>query len=313
MFQLKGSLSQLSPFTQLLLLIGLILAGLIFSSVFGVALALPFFGMEAFQGISNIDENSPIWLVNFAKYMQIISQIGLFILPAWLFAYFTQKKQWQYLKISKKISGLLIISGVVLIIAAIPLINALLEWNQKLNLPESMAGIESWMRDTELAAEKLTKAFLRADNFGVFLINILMIGILPAIGEELLFRGCLQQIFRQWFRNHHLAVWITAFIFSFIHFQFYGFVPRMFLGVILGYVFVWSANLWLPMIIHFVNNAMAVLYYYITNGNDTGIDNIGTSNSAPIYLILSLSSVIFLLFFIYLTAKRKQMHNQIVK
>lgn len=306
MLKLKGSLAQLTPFAQLLLLTGLILAGLIFSSVFGMALAIPFFGTEAFQGITNLDENSPLWLLHFAKYMQIVSQIGLFILPAWLFVYFTQNKQWQYLQLSKKINGLVVIGSIVLIAAAIPLVNALVEWNQKLSLPESMAGIESWMRSTEAAAEKLTKAFLQADNFYVFLVNILMIGVLPAIGEELLFRGCLQQIFRKWMRNHHLAVWITAFLFSFIHFQFYGFVPRLLMGVLLGYLFVWSANLWVPIIIHFVNNSMAVFYYYITGGNDTGIDSIGTSQQPIIYLLLSIGIVVTMLLFIYLKTKKQR-------
>lgn len=306
MLKLKGSLAQLTPFAQLLLLTGLILAGLIFSSVFGMALAIPFFGTDIFHGIADINENSPLWLLHFAKYMQIVSQIGLFIIPAWLFVYITKKNQWQYLQLHRNLKLSLIAAGIVLIIAAIPLINAIVEWNQKLSLPEAMAGMEAWMRHTETTAENLTKAFLQADSFSVFLVNLLMIGILPALGEELLFRGCLQQIFKQWFRNHHLAIWITAFLFSFIHFQFYGFVPRLLMGVLLGYLFVWSGNLWLPVIIHFVNNSMAVLYYYITGGMDTTIDKIGTSESAVLYVVLSASIVMLLLFFIYLKSKQLQ-------
>jgi len=95
------------------------------------------------------------------------------------------------------------------------------------------------------------------------LFNIFMIAIVAAIGEELIFRGVIQKIFARWTGNIHLAIIITGFLFSLIHLQFYGFFPRWLLGVMFGYLMVWSGTLWLPIFAHFVNNAVAVLVSYL--------------------------------------------------
>ena len=100
---------------------------------------------------------------------------------------------------------------------------------------------------------------MKADNIGALLINIGLLALLPALSEELSFRGTLQQILG----NKAAAIWVTAFIFSAIHMQFYGFVPRMLMGAMFGYVFVWTGSLWVPILMHFTNNGLAVLTYYL--------------------------------------------------
>ena len=118
------------------------------------------------------------------------------------------------------------------------------------------------------------------DTTGDFAFNLIMIGLLPAIGEELVFRGVVQKIFHQWSRNIHIAIWTTAFVFSAMHMQFYGFLPRMVLGGMLGYMLAWSGSLWLPIFAHFVNNAGAVVFMYLFQKGVTDIDpdKVGTES-----------------------------------
>jgi len=108
----------------------------------------------------------------------------------------------------------------------------------------------------------LTEQCLKADNFGILLINLGLMALLPAFAEELSFRGTLQQILG----NKHLAIWLTAIVFSAIHMQFYGFIPRMLMGAMFGYIFVWTGSLWVPIVMHFTNNSLAVIAYYLLDG-----------------------------------------------
>ncbi len=147
-----------------------------------------------------------------------------------------------------------------------------MELNQSVSLPSFLKDVELWMRDMEGNAEKLTLAFLKMDSPLDLMLNILIVALLPAIGEELLFRGCLQQLLIEWTKKPHLAIFIAAALFSAIHFQFLGFIPRMLIGAFLGYLFYWSGNLWYAIIGHFVNNALQVVGYYFTQGTNSNAD-----------------------------------------
>ena len=201
-----------------------------------------------------------------------------------------------FLKMDKKPYGLSVLLSVAIVYAASPLVNLLGLWNAELALPEWLSGIETWMRSSEDAAAKLTELFVKADSMNALFVNILIIGVLPAIGEELLFRGVIQKILLDWTRNKHLAIWITAILFSALHLQFFGFLPRMFLGALFGYLFVWSGNLWLPVLAHFINNTTAVIaYYYYHNGQlDIDPDTIGTGDGAVVAGLLSVFVMIVL-------------------
>ncbi|SHF93736.1 hypothetical protein SAMN05444405_11767 [Bacteroides luti] len=150
--------------------------------------------------------------------------------------------------------------GVMAIISISPLIDVLSTWNQGLQLPESLRSIEDWMINTEKAAEVATNTLLNTDSWGGFVMNIIIIAIMAGIGEELMFRGVIQKILIGWTKNIHLGILYTAIIFSAIHFQFYGFVPRMILGMVLGYLYIWSKSLWVPVIAHAINNALTVTF-----------------------------------------------------
>jgi membrane protease YdiL (CAAX protease family) len=132
-----------------------------------------------------------------------------------------------------------------------------------MHLPDWLSGVEQWMIEKEDNATRLTDSLMTSNTFWIMILNVLVIAVMPAIGEELIFRGIFQKIFYNLFKSGHLAIWFTAFVFSAIHFQFFGFVPRFILGLVFGYLFLWSGTLWLPVISHFVNNAVPVIGAYI--------------------------------------------------
>ena len=202
------------------------------------------------------------------KWLQFLQMTGTFLLPpilcAWLWSENHQPVSW--LRLDNVPDGKMIGLAVAIMICAVPGINLLADLNGRIQLPESLASIEQMLKQQEELAAELTKRFLQADSIGGLLINIGLMALLPALAEELSFRGTLQQILansQQPKANSHIAIWTTAIVFSAVHMQFYGFVPRMLMGAMFGYVFVWTGSLWVPVIMHFVNNGMAVIAYYI--------------------------------------------------
>jgi len=132
-----------------------------------------------------------------------------------------------------------------------------------MKLPEWLSGVETWMKGKEDTADRLFELILAPDNIGSLAVNLVMIALLPALGEELIFRGIFQKILTKMFSSGHAAVLVTAFVFSAMHFQFYGFIPRFILGIVFGYLFLWSGTIWLPVIAHFFNNAISVIMSYL--------------------------------------------------
>ncbi len=230
-------------------------------------LALPVFGFEKVVGmLTGLDFSDPESM-KLLKYLQVFQTIGLFVVPSIIAASLFHPSWREYLQLYKKPTGQAILLVFLLIFIINPFINFTGEINSRMHFPEWLSGMETWMRNAEDTAEKLTKAFLKVGSFGGYLFNLFMIAVLPAIGEELLFRGVIQKLFTQMARNHHWGIWLSAALFSALHLQFYGFIPRMILGGIFGYLLVWSGSLWLPIIAHFINNAAAVtLLYLIDNG-----------------------------------------------
>jgi membrane protease YdiL (CAAX protease family) len=151
------------------------------------------------------------------------------------------------------------------------------------------------LRSLESAAEEMMVAFTATESLGGLLVNLLMIGVIAAIGEELIFRGLLQKLLNQMLKNAHLAILITAILFSAFHFQFFSFLPRFILGLILGYLMYYGRSIWYPILAHFVNNAMGVVYYffYSRGSTDDMLEEIGTSSLIPVAAIVSLVLFLF--------------------
>jgi membrane protease YdiL (CAAX protease family) len=287
----------------------IIITSIIFVLIIGILLAVPFYGPNILSDLGKIETSTDPNIIALAKYFQIVSQFGMFIIPVVLFAFLDGWNVSRYLSINIKPAFKTMVFAVIAILAAAPLINYIGELNQHMKLPTVFSGIERWMKESEDTAAKLTDTFLNVKSTGGFLINLLMIGLIPAIGEEFMFRGVLQKLFHQWTKNIHFAVIFSAFLFSAMHMQFYGFVPRFLLGLMMGYIFVWSGSLWVPILIHFTNNSVAVLMSYLVNigiANDS-YDTIGTGNSEFFLVIISLVISGALIFLIYKLEKKKKM------
>ncbi len=215
------------------------------------------------------------------KVLQLFNSVGMFIIPIAAYTYLSYDNPISFLYLNSRIRLKDIVLSGFIILAALPFINLMSNLNQELQLPAALSGLEEWMKASEQAAEQMTKQFLQAENIPTLLFNIFLMAIIPAIGEELFFRGTIQQLIYTK-GGRHLAIWITAIIFSAIHLQFYGFVPRMMLGALFGYMLIWSGSLWIPIITHFTNNACAVLSYYIIEKNNwesEQFEQLGTGNT----------------------------------
>jgi len=147
----------------------------------------------------------------------------------------------------------------VLMFVSNPLIELLANINQKMILPHWL----QWMRESEDSAQKVLAAMLDMKTICDVIIDVLLVGLLTAIVEEFMFRGVIQTIFVRWTGSIHAAVWITAILFSAFHMEFFGFLPRLLLGVLFGYFVAWSGSIWTGVWAHFVNNATDVVVTYL--------------------------------------------------
>lgn len=217
--------------------------------------------------LSDVDKTATSSL----KWLQCIQTLSLFLLPALLCAWWCDDnhRPFRWLRMDKMISWHVVGLAALVMVCAIPGINLLADLNNRIVLPECLSSLEQFFRQMEEEAALLTERFMQADNVWVMMINMGLMAVLPALAEEMSFRGVLQQLLGG---RTHVAIWLTAVIFSAIHMQFYGFIPRMLMGALFGYVFVWTGSLWVPIVMHFVNNGMAVLVYYILSSKGVSID-----------------------------------------
>ena len=259
--------------------------------------AISLFLMLFFSLISIWITNGDLTNISSLKLAQFLQSLGLFVLPPFILAYLWSENPLGYLRLNRNPSVESVILAIVIMLSAVPAINLLAELNHAIPFPESLSWLENQLIDLEKRAEDLTLRMLDVDNLAGLLVNLGLIAVIPAIGEELFFRGIIQRVLQDKFKAH-AAVWITAIIFSAIHFQFFGFIPRMLMGALLGYLFLWTGNIWVPVAAHFVNNAAAVLYYYFKGKGDVAIDleNIGKSETYFIGIV-SLIVVALLVFY----------------
>jgi membrane protease YdiL (CAAX protease family) len=259
---ITGLLSHLSHAGKLALLVVLFVSFLLFSTLLGYLILMPYFGMNILDILTKPDYKD-IRVVNGLKFLQILNMAGGLLLSSILYLILTEKKPLAKLGMrTPQPFGIILISFTIFIVAQ-PLIGFINELNARMELPVFMEGIESWMQHMESQAEQVTSAFLATTSFKGFLLNVFMIAVLPAISEELLFRGVLARLIHSWTNNIHWAVLISSLIFAAIHMQFYGFLPRFLLGAGLAYLFFFTGNLWLPILAHFINNFITVLVEYL--------------------------------------------------
>jgi uncharacterized protein len=260
-----------APFKILLAIMLMFLFYLIVTFI-SIAIAISLFKLS--WGELNISLTSGIMQADTAllKYFQVAQTIGLFLVPALILNYLIFPREERFLTPNKFKMPFLIL-GIVLVslVVSIPLVSKLIEWNSLFRFPEWGSEIEILFKRMEEERNLLTERMLDGRSIPGLLINLMIIAILPAISEEFIFRGILQKLLTNWFRSGHTAIFISAILFSAIHFQFYGFFPRLLLGIYFGYLFYWSRNIWVAVWAHFANNAIAVLLLYLEN---TGKNNL---------------------------------------
>jgi len=188
-----------------------------------------------------------------------------------------------------------------LFISLFPTVNALIGFNAQISFPENFTQIGQWFKEIQIKQEQLIEKFTRMNTLKDFFLNVFVMALVPAFGEELFFRGVLQKIAVKWKKNIHFAVFLTAFLFALTHQQFYTFIPIMFLGTILGYIYYLTANIWLPIIIHFLNNFLAILASYLKQQNEflNSIEDFVVLQNNSIFLMASIliSGVLFFILY----------------
>lgn len=220
------------------------------------------YGLNLFAEPSSIKALMDADAVGAIKFLTAAQQVGFFLVPAIVFARLVDKKPVALLNLGKGPSVGTVLVVCALIYASAGTVDFFYEMNMRMQLPEFLSGIEEAMLMLEREAGELTELILKNQSVGNVLINIAVIGLIPALGEELLFRGLIQKYFSEWSNNKHVGVWLAAMAFSFMHMQFYGFLPRMLLGAMFGYLLLWTGNLWVPIVAHFLNNALVVIFMY---------------------------------------------------
>lgn len=258
----KGILYNSSTSVKFLMSLFIIFVSFLMMYVVGIVVVQLGFGFDIIHHPELLQDPSQPNTVKVLKFFQLIQSLGLFIIPPLLVAFLMYHSVKDFLRFNRISSIYVVFLTVIAVLSFIPFSNLLSYVNSYMTFPSFMHGVEEWMRDSEDNANTLTTYFLKADHVSVFLYNILLIAALPAIGEELLFRGLLQRLFTEWTKSIHWAVWISAILFSAIHFQFFGFLPRLFLGVLFGYLLEMTGTIWIPIISHFINNLMGVILAY---------------------------------------------------
>jgi len=188
----------MKPFAQLMFALFVMVASLFLFMVIGMIAVLPFYGTESLMSsMSQSSLNSPEG-VDFLKYFQVVQSIGLFVAPPFAIGWLYHGNIGEYLKINRSTKGQSFFLAAICLLTVIPLINFLGAINSQMRLPESFSGLETWMKTMEDAAKLMTEKFLKADSFSGLMFNVFMIAVLPALGEELMFRGVIQRIFSHW-------------------------------------------------------------------------------------------------------------------
>lgn len=236
---------------------------------------------------------------------QLMAALGGFVFSALAISYLISPKPFEYLSI-KKTNGYFFIMSVICIVVAIPFINFTTILNENLTLPDWMSAIEKCIKELEKQQSDIANSFLEKQSFSMYLFNLFVIALIPAVGEELLFRGLIQKALYHRTKNVHIAIWCTGILFSAIHLQFYGFFPRMLMGALFGYFVAWSGSLWVSMACHFMNNALIITSKYLyPTAEETFIESFGSRD-----IILAIVSFILIITICYFIQKTRSEESE---
>lgn len=303
--------SKMPPYMNLLLLTGLVIAGLILSAVITLVMSLAYThgNMEALSSLAlGMGDSSD---VRFMKFIQLINQLFMFVAPALVFALLLKRKEaWAYMGMKAGLDLKLFLLCILMFVFSMPLLEWTVAINEKMVLPQAFSDIEQWMKSAEVEATVITEAFLNTSTYKGLLFNLLVMALIPALGEELIFRASVQKMLVQWFKKPHVAVIITAIFFSAVHLQFYGFLPRLLLGLLLGYVYFFTGNLWYAIALHFINNAFTVCIYFIAGRGVINADTLEGQMSGSMVMVCVSALLFALAFSLFIKQKNRLLIKQ---
>ncbi|MFN8242150.1 MAG: CPBP family intramembrane glutamic endopeptidase [Bacteroidales bacterium] len=234
----------------------------------------------------------------YLRFVQVTQDLFIFLVPALLITRYVTAMNGKH-GYSKAFPGIRIISAViVLAILVLPLVAYVAKLNMQIVSGGFFPGIYKKIIAVEREASSISSVLMTSSGIPGLMLCVFIVALLPSLSEELFFRGFLQRFLVNNVQSAHLSVWIAAFVFSFIHFQFLGFLPRMLLGLIFGYLFLWSGNIWLPVIAHFCNNLVPVVSLYGKNSNEiiTIMNNHEpTGMQFPVVGIILISLILFMI------------------
>jgi len=294
---LSNLVSDRPPLVSLLRILGLVLIGfVVIGPVLGVAVASLFYDGDFLQAfadpVGHPDIRNSILLSQ-----GIAALVGLVLLP-WYYIHFSEHRSLAAFFKKEPSWALVIISVMVGTIGLGLSISPVVEWNAEIQFPEWMGAFDTWVHQTEALAESIVTSITSNLTPEAFAFAFLVVAVLPAVGEELVFRGFIQTELHRALKNPHLAIWISAILFSAFHLQFLGFVPRTLIGAFLGYLYYWSGNLWVPVLGHFFNNGMQLVVLYLHQLKIISFD-VESTESAPLPMVIIACVLTILLLVFY--------------
>ncbi len=265
---------KLEPGVEFLILIGIWIG----SFVIGSAAAIPIWIMMTGKSVLTMGKDmlDPA-NIDAVKMIQVVSTIIVFFIPAVITARIASIHPFQRLGFRKGIKVERVLTAGLIMLCALPLVGFLAEINKAIPISAGMKKVFDTMESQYAEQVKLMATFKSPLDY---VIALFIIALMPAVVEEVFFRGGMQNIFMRWFKTPWLVIFITGFIFSAIHFSWYGFIPRLGLGMILGYIFYYTGNLWYSILAHFFNNALMITILYWQYTKDKKID-MEVGESAP--------------------------------
>ncbi|GHS96545.1 hypothetical protein FACS189421_01780 [Bacteroidia bacterium] len=299
---LKGVFKDSSVFVQLLMLAVVVFIGSMVYSAASLILLVSKFGlsMEVIQEVSLHIADFPDLMRNLVFFEKVFIWIFPVIVCAWLFS----DNYKTYLQIDTPIQ--LPVAGLAMLgmLVAIPCINWMYAMNQQMVFPEALKGLEEWMRNMEELNGQALEKMLYVRNGWDLVFNIVIVCILAAVGEEFMFRGMLQNIFAKTIKNPHIIIWAVAILFSTIHLQFYGFVPRLLLGAYLGYLVYYTQNIWIPVLAHFTNNCFSLITNTIYQDSPEAAEQVNAIGYGSTWWLAVASLALFVIIFAEIRKRR---------
>lgn len=302
---------QFSPGLQLLFFLMIHFLGLGLAQAISGFMGIGFWKINVFAHPEAMLNLTDPGIVAFHRMSFIMFALFGFILPALIFRRHMELPDQDYLFIRRGMTWMLCAGIVLVFILSYPVINLLHELNQHIHIPGDTGAS---LKEIDKQAQEFSMIILFDKNFTVFITNLLVVGFLPALAEELFFRSVILRLFTKMFKGIHAAVWMGALFFSIYHFQFEGFIPRVFMGAVLGYVFVITGNIWYSVWLHFLNNGFIVTLVWLqANGIETQwLDSFGMNNWTRIIAILGFFALVALALYRWKKARHYQMESELM-